>query len=79
MPSLSKVVSKVKKSAAKAKAVVKKNGVKAKANGIKLKKKVAKVANGVKAKVGAKVGNPARRSASAPTSSAAARPRATGT
>jgi pyruvate, orthophosphate dikinase len=48
MPSLSKVVSKVKKSAAKAKAVVKQNGVKAKANGIK--KKVVKLANGVKAK-----------------------------
>src|SRR5262245_32429824 len=54
MPSLSKVVSKVKKSAAKAKAAVKaKNGVKAKANGIK--KKVAAVANGVKAKASAKL------------------------
>jgi len=54
MPSLSKVVSKVKKSAAKAKAVVKKNGVKAKANGIK--KKVVKLANGVKAKATGKAG-----------------------
>jgi pyruvate,orthophosphate dikinase len=66
MPSLSNVVSKVKKSAAKAKAAVKgKNGVKAKlqrSNGVKKKvASLAKAANGVKAKLASKVAKAGKR------------------